>query len=135
MTATPIGILAGGGALPAQVAAAAAAAGRPVFVVGLEGFADPASFARFPHCVLRMGAAGRIMQALRAHACRDLVLIGSVRRPSLLHLRPDAAGARLFARIGRAAFGGADGLLSAVVRALEEEGFRVLGAHEVLGGV
>jgi DUF1009 family protein len=36
------------------------------------------------------------------------------------------------AKIGRAAFSGDDGLLAAVVRVLGEEGFRVLGAHEVL---
>ncbi len=45
---------------------------------------------------------------------------------------PDAEGARLLARIGRAAFGGDDGFLAAIVRVLGEEGFRVLGAHEVL---
>ena len=79
-----------------------------------------------------MGAAGRILSALRAHGCQDLVLIGPVRRPSLLDLRPDAEGARILARIGRAAFAGDDGLLAAVIKVLGEEGFSVLGAHEVL---
>jgi hypothetical protein len=55
-----------------------------------------------------------------------------VRRPSLLGLRPDAEGARLLARIGRAAFAGDDGLLAAVVKVFSEEGFRVIGAHEIL---
>jgi len=58
--------------------------------------------------------------------------VGPVRRPSFLDLRPDAAGARLLARIGRAAFAGDDGLLKAVVRVLGEEGFTVVGAHEIL---
>jgi hypothetical protein len=127
-----LGILAGGGRLPGQVAAAAHAAGRQVFLIGLEGFADPAVLAPWPHEVARIGAAGRILAALRAHDCRDLVLIGPVRRPSLLDLRPDAEGARMLARIGRAAFAGDDGLLAAVVKVLGEEGFRVLAAHEVL---
>ena len=60
------------------------------------------------------------------------MLVGPVRRPSLLDLRPDAEGARILARIGRAAFAGDDGLLAAVVRVLGEEGFRVVGAHEVM---
>lgn len=81
-----------------------------------------------------MMAAGQILAALRAADCRDLVLAGPVRRPSLLDLRPDAEGARILARIGRAAFGGDDGLLSAVIRVLSEEGFRVLGVEEVLAG-
>ena len=127
-----LGILAGGGPLPGRVAAAAAAAGRAVFVVGLDGYAEPAVLAPFAHDWARLGAAGRILALLRAHDCRDLVLVGPVRRPSLLDLRPDGEGARLLARIGRAAFGGDDGLLAAIVRVLAEEGFRVLGAHEVL---
>ena len=134
-SATPravLGILAGGGPLPGRVAAAAEAGGRAVFLVGLDGYAEPAVLAPFAHAWARVGAAGRILALLRAQNCRDLVLVGPVRRPSLLDLRPDAEGARLLARIGRAAFGGDDGLLAAVVRVLAEEGFRVLGAHEVL---
>jgi DUF1009 family protein len=128
----PLGILAGGGPLPGRVAAAAQAGGRTVFLVGFEGYAEPAVLAPFPHEYIRLAAAGRILAALRAHGCADLVLVGPVRRPSILDLRPDAEGARILARIGRAAFAGDDGLLAAVVRVLAEEGFRVIGAHEIL---
>lgn len=103
-----------------------------MFVVGLDSFAERATLARFPHAFARIGAAGRILQLLRAERCTEIVLIGQVRRPSLLDLRPDPEGARILARIGRAAFAGDDGLLAAVVRVLGEEGFRVIGAHEVL---
>ena len=127
-----LGILAGGGPFPGRVAAAAQAAGREVFIVALRGFAEPAVIGSYPHQEIRMGAAGEILAALRQQGCTDLVLVGPVRRPSLLDLRPDAEGARILARIGRAAFSGDDGLLASVVRVLGEEGFRVLGAHEVL---
>jgi UDP-2,3-diacylglucosamine hydrolase len=127
-----LGILAGGGPLPGQVAAAAQAAGRRVFMIGLEGSAEAAVLAPWPHEVIRITAPGRILAALRASGCQDVVLIGPVRRPSLLGLRPDAEGARILARIGIAAFGGDDGLLGAVVKILGEEGFRVIGAQEVL---
>jgi DUF1009 family protein len=127
-----LGIIAGGGPLPGRVAAAAQAAGRRVFLVGLEGFAERNVLAPYPHEFIRMLAAGRILAALREHECRDLVLIGPVRRPSLFDLRPDAEGARILARIGRAAFAGDDGLLAAVIRVFAEEGFRVIGAQDVL---
>ena len=127
-----LGILAGGGPLPGRVAAAAVASGREVFIIGFEGFAEPAGLAPYRHVYARLGAAGQILAQLRAHHCRDLVLVGPVRRPSLLALRPDAEGARILARIGRAAFSGDDGLLAAIVRVFGEEGFRVLGAHEIL---
>jgi DUF1009 family protein len=127
-----LGILAGGGPFPGRVAAAAQAAGRGVFVVGLEGYADPRVIGPWPHVTARLGAAGRILALLREQGCRDLVLVGPVKRPSIFDVRPDAEGAKMLARIGRAAFSGDDGLLAAVVRVLAEEGFRVLGAHEIL---
>ena len=73
--------------------------------------------------MVRIGAVGRILAALRADRCRDLVLIGPVRRPSIFDLRPDAEGARLLARIGRAAFAGDDGLLAAVMQGAGRGGF------------
>lgn len=132
MSLPALGILAGGGPFPGRVAAAAAAAGRHVFIVALRGFAEPAVVGAYPHQVVRMGAAGEILGLLRREGCSDLVLVGPVRRPPLGELRPDAEGAKILARIGMAAFRGDDGLLAAIVRVLGEEGFRVLGAHEVL---
>ena len=52
-------IIAGGGMMPLRVAAAAQAAGREVFLLGLEGFAQPALLAPYPHGVARIGAADR----------------------------------------------------------------------------
>lgn len=132
--ATPLGIIAGGGSLPAALAATVVAAGRPVFLIGLEGHADPATLARYPHTVLRIGAAGAILDALRSAGCREIVLLGTVRRPPFITLRPDAGAARLLPRLSRAFFGGDDGLLSAVIRVLGEEGFTVRGVHELLPG-
>jgi DUF1009 family protein len=127
-----LGIIAGGGAMPAQLAAAAQASGRAVFILGLEGHADPAAIAPFPHALARIGAAGQILAALREAGVDELVLIGPVRRPSLLTLMPDAEGAKILGRIGRAAFAGDDGLLAAVIGVFEAEGFRVRGAQEVM---
>ena len=118
--------------MPGLVARAGSAAGRDVFIIGLQGFAEAAVVSPFPHAFVRMGAAGTILSLLRDRGCEDLVLVGPVRRPSLMDLRPDGEGARIMARIGRAAFAGDDGLLAAVVRVLGDEGFRVIGAHEVL---
>ena len=132
MRGEPLGSIAGGGPLPARVAATAQSTGRPVHVVALEGYADTSLLTPYAYTPARLGSVGHILQTLRSQCCRDIVLVGPVRRPSLLHLRPDAEGARLLARIGRAAFTGDDGFLAAIVRVLGEEGFHVLGAHEIL---
>jgi DUF1009 family protein len=136
--AGPLGIIAGGGPLPGQVAAAAVAAGRNVFITALEGFAEPGVVAPYPHQFFPIGSVGAMRAALRAHDCQDIVMIGPVKRPSLmslLALRPDAEAAKLVARIGRAAFAGDDSLLAALISTLGEDGFRVLGAHDILADV
>ena len=101
-----VGILAGGGPLPGQVAAAVHAMGRSVFIVAFQDFAEAKIIAPWPHEYVRLAAASRILGLLREHNCKDIVLIGPVRRPSLRDLRPDAEGARILARIGKALFSG-----------------------------
>ncbi|WP_431858806.1 LpxI family protein [Azospirillum sp.] len=130
--APKLGILAGGGEIPARLAAAVQGAGREVFVVAFEGQTDAATVQGLPHLWSRLGAAGSIIERLRAEGVGDLVFAGPVRRPSLAELMPDWRTTRFFMRVGTRALGD-DGLLRAVARELEDEGFRVLGLHDFLG--
>src|SRR5689334_11197900 len=126
-----LGIIAGGGALPRRLVECCRAAERDVFVLALEGAAEPATVEGVPHAWCRLGAAATGLALLREHRVSELVLAGGVRRPSLAALRPDWRAAKLFARVGYRALGD-DGLLSAVVKELEQEGFRVIGADQLL---
>ncbi|HTJ62805.1 MAG TPA: UDP-2,3-diacylglucosamine diphosphatase LpxI [Alphaproteobacteria bacterium] len=126
-----LGILAGGGVLPRQVAEAAAARGRRVFMVAFAGQHDPATVEGFPHIVLPIAKAGRILKALRDAGVVDLVMAGGVRRPSVAELGLDWRGVQLFARMGARALGD-DGLLTAIRKELEGEGFRLIGPKDIL---
>jgi len=126
-----LGIIAGSGGLPARLIEQCTLLGRDVFVLGLEGEADPAVVEPMPHAWCRLGGAASGLEVLRANGVTELVLAGGVRRPSLASLRPDWRAAKFFARVGYRALGD-DGLLSAVVRELEREGFRVVGADTLL---
>ena len=128
-----LGIVAGGGRLPRRLVESCRAAGRDVFVLALEGAAEPETVRGVPHAWCRMGAAVTGLSLLRENNVTELVLAGSVRRPSLGMLRPDWRAAKLFARIGYRAIGD-DGLLSAIVSELEKEGFRVIGPDQLLDG-
>lgn len=131
-TPPKLGIIAGGGDLPGRLIAACRRDGRPFFVLALEGFAEPAVLGDAPLEWVRLGAAGEAFRLLRDHRVAEVVMAGRVRRPSLADLRPDWRAARLFARIGLKALGD-DGLLRAVVQELEQEGFSVVGADDILG--
>jgi DUF1009 family protein len=125
-----LGIVAGGGDIPGKISQVCRAAGRGVFVLGLEGQADPDTLDA--DAWIRLGQAGKGIELLRGAGVEDLVIVGSVRRPSLHQLRPDLRTARFLARVGKSALGD-DSLLSAVTREMEGEGFRVIGPESVLG--
>jgi len=128
----PLGIIAGCGNLPFALAGHAAREGRDVFLLALEGQADPTFVEGWPHGWVRLGDGYKALKYLRGAGVRELVFAGGVQRPSLRQLCPDARAARFLAKIGTRALGD-DSLLSAIVREFESEGFRVIGADAVWG--
>src|SRR6516225_7632569 len=126
-----LGIIAGGGGLPRRIIESCRTAGRDVFVLAVRGAAEPATMCDVPHAWCRLGAAAKGLALLRENHVTELVLAGAIRRPSLATLRPDWRAAKLLARIGYRTLGD-DGLLSAVVKELEGEGFRVIGPDQLL---
>jgi DUF1009 family protein len=134
VTDGPLGILAGGGELPRRLVAACHERGRPCYVVAFDGHADRATVDGVPHGWASLGAAGRVFELLRGAGVRQIVLAGTIKRPSLLSMKPDAKGAAVLARIGLRALGD-DGLLRAVMAEFEREGFQVLGVHDVLASL
>lgn len=127
----PLGIVAGGGSLPRRLVEACQESGRGAFVVAIEGHTEPATVAGTNHLWIRMGQSERAIRALRDAGARELVLVGAVKRPSMTELRPDRLTFKFLAKIGFNSRGD-DGLLGAVVKALEGEGFVMRGVDEFL---
>jgi UDP-2,3-diacylglucosamine hydrolase len=132
--AAPLGILAGGGDLPLAIAESAGKDGRGVFVVALSGAADP-WVETHPHVWASLGEAGKVLKALRAAGCEEVVLAGKLARPKFHEIRLDAKALLLLPRIVAAARHGDDALLRAVADSFVREGFRLVGAHEAAPGL
>jgi len=127
----PLAMICGGGSLPLAVADKVASSGRRVVLFPLRGAAEGTAVTRFPHHWLHIGQIGKFMRLARAEGCRDVVLIGALIRPSIWQTRPDFKALMLMPRILAAFRGGDNHLLSGMGRLLEQDGFRLLGAHEV----
>jgi DUF1009 family protein len=130
----PLGIIAGSGELPRLLIRACEELGRPYFVLAIEDTADEETVARAGEHVawMRLGAIGKAIELFRAHGAQELVMAGKVKRPKLSAIRPDLKGAKLLARLGSQLISGDNELLSSVVAFLEEEGFKVCGADDVV---
>ena len=122
-----LGLLAGSGRLPAELAASARRAGWRVVAVGLVELADPqlASHVDLFECA-HVGDFGRLFEVLEAAGARDVVLAGKVPK-TFLWQRPDAVrpDARAVAALARLRDRKDDSLLGAVVQVIEAEGLRV----------
>lgn len=132
-----VGIVAGGGKLPLEVARALAGQERDLFVVLLEGETDPASGLHdYNHATLALEDFGSLVPLLKRQGVTHLVLAGEVkRRPSLSGIRPSTGLLALIPSIPGMVVGlmrGDDGLLRALMRAIERCGIKIVGAHQVV---
>ena len=127
----PLAMLCGGGSLPLAVADKVTAGGRSVVLFPLRGAADGIAVERFPHHWVHIGQIGKFMRLARAAGCQDVVLIGSLVRPSLWKVHLDFKGLTVLPLALAAYRGGDNHLLTSMGKVLEDEGLHLVGAHEV----
>lgn len=128
---TPVGVIAGGGAMPFAVADSLKARGLDPVLFALKGACDPAAAERFRHHWITVGQYGRAKKLFRSENCKNLVFIGTLVRPAISEIRLDWETLRVMGRVWSAYRGGDDHLLSGVGRIFEQDGFRLLGLKEV----
>ncbi|TIN94541.1 MAG: DUF1009 domain-containing protein [Mesorhizobium sp.] len=129
-----VGIIAGGGTLPVEVAAGLAEAGHPPIIILVDGQADRQSdLTIYEHESLALEDIGSLAALLRRRRITHLVLAGEIRRrPRLVDMRPSLGLLALIPSVAMALARGDDGLLKILTRGLEARGVKVVGAHEVV---
>ena len=131
-----LGILAGRGALPGQIVRACQSVGREIFVIAFNGETDPSTVdAGVDHEWVDLPTVGRTIRLLKEADVAELVMIGPVGRPEFSKLKPDWHGAKLLPRVIKAARKGDDAIIKVVVEDLEQLGFTILGAEDVLSNL
>jgi hypothetical protein len=124
-----LGLIAGSGPLPFEVARAARERGLSVAIAAIEDNADPAieREASGAFAWLNAGELAKLIEFLRGAGSREVILAGAVSKRALLadpkRLRPDA---RALALLGRLGARGDDAILRAVADELSAEGLPVV---------
>jgi DUF1009 family protein len=129
-----VGIVAGHGRLPVNVAQSLAAAGHSPFIVHIEGETESGSgLADFDHETLPLEDFGGLAPLLKRHRVTHVVLAGGIdRRPDWRAVRLRFSLLTLLPKAIAALAKGDDELLRALIRSLEARGFKVVGAHEIV---
>jgi UDP-2,3-diacylglucosamine hydrolase len=129
---TRIGIVAGSGAFPFEIAEALTAKGQDPFVIGLRGFVSRGQLlGEFRHAIADMLDPQRIIRLFREQGVTSVVLAGGVSRPGPMALLSIYTFFRHRDELRRIVSGGDDRILRGVIRLFEENGFRVVGVDEV----
>jgi DUF1009 family protein len=129
-----VAVVAGSGRLPVNVAESLAKAGHQPYIVMLVGEAgDDPALASFEQERLELEDVGALVPLLKRREITHVVLAGGIsRRPHWRQIRPTLALFRLLPKILMALARGDDGLLRIIVGEFEAEGFKVVGAHEIV---
>lgn len=127
-------IIAGGGNLPGAIAEGLARSGMEPFVLMVEGEPDAgAGLERYDHEIIALEEAPSLAARLHRRGITHVVMAGEIRRrPRVTAMRPGIGLLRFVPSLIRALAKGDDGLLRFVVEWLEKNGFKVVGAHEIV---
>jgi DUF1009 family protein len=126
-----VGIVAGGGALPAAVAHSLETHGRRPVVFAIRGYCESLTVDGRDHHWVALGQIGRLTRLLRSEQCHEVVAVGSLVRPALRELRLDWQTLRLMPSLIRAFRGGDNHLLTSVAGIFADHGFKLVGVSDV----
>ena len=120
-----IGLIAGGGAFPLQIAETARNKGLTVIAIAHEGETDPALAQKADKIVwVKLGQLGKVITALKKYNVRQALMAGTInKRRMFSKIKPDLKG---LAFISKMAIFHDDGILRAVAGELEAEGIEMV---------
>ena len=127
-----LAIIAGNGLLPAYVAEAARAAGDEPFIISLKGELDR-SWQDYDHAVIGVADFAALEGIFSKNDIRRVVMSGGVRRrPEWREIRPSWKTIGKVPSVIRTLLsGGDDTVLQMVIKLIETDGRRVIGAQEI----
>jgi len=129
-----VAVVAGNGRLPLDVIEGIAGGARPPLLVRVRDEIDPLpAYDRFESEELGVGEFSLLVPLLKRHGVTHLVLAGGIeRRPRLSEIKVNMTLLRYLPRVLKGLASGDDRLLSLLVRSIEDDGIKVVGAHEIV---
>ena len=129
MTFPILGIIAGGGDLPNEIANIYVANGGGCFVASID---QDRGYNSVPYKFFTIGCVGSILEYFEENKVKNIIIVGGVQRPDLKSLKVDWGGASLIADITRQKILGDDNVLTIVMNHIKKRGFSVISPLDVL---
>ena len=127
-----VGLVAGDGDFPLEVIKSIINQKKDVFVIAVKGSASK-EIENYPHYWIRMGQIGSAIKMLKKNNCKDLILIGGVRKPNVWLLFPDFGALKLFFKLVLLPKKGDASILKKLISFLEKDhDFNIIGAEDYI---
>ncbi len=126
-----IAIIAGNGSIPFYLIKECIKQKREYCLIIIDGHGKKLSEKFKPDFIVSLAKMGKAINFVNDLKVKDIVMVGSVTRPSLNKLLPDLWTAKLIAKISTK-IGGDDTILSSLTKALEYEGFNIIAPEDIL---
>lgn len=127
-----IGIIAGGGSLPALVASIYKKQGGQSFIALIENEGDEELLTCYQGKKFAIGQVGSVIEYFKENRVNEIIIIGKISRPEFSAIKVDLTGSKLVANILKNKFLGDDNALKTVSAFLEAEGFKVISPKSIL---
>lgn len=129
-----VALIAGGGSLPAEIAARLVENGHRLVLFPIWGeVEDESRYQAYTTEPIAMEEFGSLVTRLKRSGATHVMMAGTVkRRPKIANMRPGLGLIKALLDVAKALTRGDDGLLRAVIGHIEKSGFRVISAQDVL---
>ena len=125
-----LAIIAGDGNLPIELINECEKQNKIFFVIIINGHGQKISKLYNPDFVMHLSKIGEAIKFARSKNITDLVMAGSIKRPSLKDMIPDFWTAKFLTKYG-AKISGDNSILASLARELEKEGFNILAPEDI----
>ena len=127
-----VGLIAGDGSFPLEVAKSISQKNKEIFIIAIKGSASK-DIECYPHLWIRIGQIGKAIRALKENNCKELILIGGVKKPNVWMLKPDFGALKLFFKLIILPIKGDASILKTLLNFLEKDNkFKVVGAEKYI---
>ncbi|NRB10712.1 MAG: UDP-2,3-diacylglucosamine diphosphatase LpxI [Rickettsiaceae bacterium] len=127
-----LGIIAGNGILPVEIANIYKQQGGECFFAAIKGETDLELIKDYPYESFTLGQAGNILKYFTDLDVKKIILIGGVNRPNLSNIKVDLKGSILLSKILKQRFLGDDNILRIIADFIESHGFAVISPQEII---
>jgi len=132
LTINNLGIIAGSGLLPSEIADLHLKQGGNVYIAALEGETDILHITKYQYKQFPIGSVGALLEYFRENNVKEIIIIGGITRPDLKSVKVDKAGSLLIAKILKEKFLGDDNILKIISDFIESKGCKVISPKTLL---